>query len=614
MRNIIWIMAFIFSVLSGFEGFAQLDDRQMFMKGLENYKQKQYSDAQRTFFTTLKNYPDSRIQTSIKLMLAKSYYKLHEYSSANLVINDFLKKYESSSYIDDIYYLRANIQYQQGEYAQAVEDWLWIIYNSQDSRLKRKTGDYIFNTMALHLSQREISALSQQYTDDIFNGLVEVVKAKKLMDSGEQKQGEYLLERFLDNYPNHFYAEQVSEILRSRRGSSITSNSILILKSNQPNAKAISDAITKGFLYAAYEMSQRDREQAIRIDTLGVSENVLSMVHKTMDYMMENKPLAVLGPLSDDGNTALGLLSRYEYFPFISPVSSQKGLAEISPYAFQINPDAEIKGRFLAEYAVKELGLKTFATLAPADEYGISLLDGFREVVLENEAEIVEEQWYYEDTQDFSRQFKTIRKQGFYITFRDSVLAVDSTLADTVLQRQFQEYMTETLFSSEGRREIDSTQVPSTGIDALFIATYPEYIPFMAPQFAFQNIQTQLLGNEGWSNKDILMQQRVYLDGLIYISAGYVDQESWNFKAFQSRFRQQMQETAEKYHLLGYDIGKWMISHYQPGISRGAFRDRLSNSELYQGILENIKFGINPRVNSQLNIIKFYRGQILKVQ
>ena len=614
MRNFVWIMAFLISVLSFLEGQAQLDDRQMFMKGIEYYKQKQYVDAQRTFFTALKNYPDSRIQTSIKLMLAKSYYKLHEYSSANLVINDFLKKYESSSYLDDIYFLRANIQYQQEEYVGAVEDWLWIIYNSQDNRLKRKTGDYVFNTMTLYLSQRDIDALSRQYSDDIFNGLVEVVKAKKLMDAGQQEQGEYLLERFLDNYPTHFYAEQVSEILRSRRGSSITSNSILILKSNQPNARGISDAIAKGFFYAAYEMSQRDRDQALHLDTLSVSGNVLSMIHKTMDYMVENKPLAVLGPLSDDENTALGLLSRYEYFPFISPVSSQKGLAEISPYAFQINPDAEIKGRFLAEYAVNELGLKTFATLAPADEYGISLIDGFREVVLENGAEVVEEQWYYEDSQDFSRQFKTIRKQGFYITFRDSVLGVDSTLADTTVQRQFQEYMTETLFSNEGRREIDSTQVPSTGIDALFIATYPDYIPFMAPQFAFQNIETQLLGNEGWNNKEILMQQRVYLDGLIYISAGYFDPESWNFKAFQSRFRQQMQESAEVYHLLGYDIGKWMISHYQPGMSRGAFRDRLSSSELYQGILENIKFGIKPRVNSQLNIIKFYRGQILKVQ
>jgi ABC-type branched-subunit amino acid transport system substrate-binding protein len=330
--------------------------------------------------------------------------------------------------------------------------------------------------------------------------------------------------------------------------------------------------------------------------------------------MNNNTPLAVIGPLTDDGNTGLALLSRYEYFPFISPFSSQNGLAALSPYVFQINPDAEIKGRFLAEYAIHEMGLKTFATLAPADEYGISIIKGFKDVVIENEAELVEEQWYYEDSQDFSRQFKTIRKQGFYITFRDSVLGVDSTLVDTTLQRLFQEYMTETLFSNEGRREIDSTQIPSAGIDALFIATYPNYIPFMAPQFAFQNIQTQLLGNEGWNDKDVLIQQQVYLDGLIYISAGYVDLESWNFKAFQSRFRQQMQESAELYHLLGYDIGKWMISHYQPGISRGAFRERLVNTELYQGVLENLQFSIKPRVNSQLNIIKFYRGQILKVQ
>jgi len=614
LRNIVWKFALLFVILTVHPGIAQLSDRQLFMKGVEYYKQKQYSDAQRTFFTALKNNPDSPLQTSIKLMLAKSYYKLHEYSSANLVINDFLKKYDSSIYIDDIYYLKANIHFKQEEYSPAVENWLWIIYNGEDNRLMRKSGDYIFHTMALYLSQEELSILNQKYPDDVFNGLIEVVKAKKLMDSGKQEQGEYLLERFLDNYPYHFYAEQVSEILRSRRGSSITSNSILILKSEESPAKEISDAIAKGFYYAAYEMAQRDRQRALVIDTLSVGANLLSLLHSTLNYMHEKKPLAVVGPLTDDGNTALGLLSRYEYFPFVSPLSSQNGLAELSPYVFQINPDAEIKGRFLAEYAIHELGLKTFATLAPADAYGISMINGFKEVLLENEAELVEEQWYYEDTQDFSRQFKTIRKQGFYITFRDSVLSVDSTLVDTVLQRQFQEYMTETLFSTEGRREIDSTQVPSAGIDALFIVTYPDYVPFMAPQFAFQNIQTQLLGNEGWNNKEVLMQQQVYLNGLIYISAGYVDPESWNFKAFQSRFRQQMQESAEIYHLLGYDIGKWMISHYQPGMSRGAFRDRLANTDLYQGVLENLQFSIKPRVNSQLNIIKFYRGQILKVQ
>ena len=362
-------------------------------------------------------------------------------------------------------------------------------------------------------------------------------------------------------------------------------------------------------------MSQRDLNRNLLIDTLATGANVLSMLHMTMNYLDRKSPLAIVGPLNDDSNTTLALLSRYENIPFVSPLSSQEGLAELSPYSFQINPDAEITGRFLAEYAVDELELKTFATLAPADAYGISLIKGFEEVLTEKEVELVEKQWYYADTEDFSRQFKTIRKRGFYVTFRDSIQStMDSVLTEEEMQERFQQYLTETLFSTEDRREIDSTQVPSTGIDGLLIATYPEYIPFIAPQFAFQNIQTQLLGNEGWNDKETLLQQRVYLDGLIYISAGYFDPESWNYKAFMSRFRQKMQDSPGVYHLLGYDIGKWMISQYQPGITRGSFRDRLATTQVYEGILENINFGIKPRVNSQLNIIQFYRGQILKLK
>jgi hypothetical protein len=227
---------------------------------------------------------------------------------------------------------------------------------------------------------------------------------------------------------------------------------------------------------------------------------------------------------------------------------------------------------------------------------------------------VVEKQWYYEDTQDFSRQLKTIRKKGFYIVFRDSVLTADSLLTDEEIQEQFKQYLTETLFSDESRHEIDSTQVPSTGIDALFIITYPEYVPFIGPQFAFQNIRTTLLGNEGWNVPDQLIQQRVYLDGLIFISPGYFDPESWNYRTFLSRFRQQMQTTPDKYHLLGYDIGKWMLTYYRPGMSRQEFRDVLAASGKYEGILENIKFGLKPRVNSELNIIRFYLGQFLKVK
>lgn len=593
---------------------AQSEDRQLFNKGVEFYRQQKYPDAQRTFFMILKNYSDSPLQTTTRLMLAKSYYKLEDYPSALLVIEDFIGKYPESEYLDDIYFLRGNIYYRQQNYSEAVDDWQWIIYHGQDSRLKKTAGDDVFHTLELFLNEKQISALSRKYPDEMFTGLVEIVQAKKLINAGEVEQGEFRLEKFLETYPYHFYAGVASEILRGRKGASLSSNTILILKSRQEETRKISDAIAKGFLYAAYEFSQRDKQKTVTVDTISAANTILETIEMTMEFLAKKQPLAVVGPVGSDENTTLALLSRYEYFPFISPFSSQQGLAAISPYAFQINPDAEIKGRFLAEYAVKELGLKTFATLAPVDEYGMSMIKGFEEAVVENNGEMVEKQWYYEDTNDFTRQFKIIRHKGFYLTFRDSMLTVDSTLSEEVLQENFKKYLTETLFSDEGRREIDSTQVSSAGIDALFIATYPEYIPYIAPQFAFQNIQTQLLGNEGWNNSEILAQQRVYLDGLIYMTAGYFDTESWNYKAFISRFRQQMQETPELYHLLGYDIGKWMISQYEPGINRGAYRDKLAKGGLYQGMLENIQFGVRPRVNSQLNIIKFYRGQILKIK
>jgi ABC-type branched-subunit amino acid transport system substrate-binding protein len=593
---------------------AQFDERQMFAKGIEFYKQQQYRDAQKTFFTALKNFPNSTIQTALKLMLAKSYYKMGEYSSSMLVVEDFINRYPQSDYLDDIYYLRGEIDFRQEKYYQAVEDWQWVINRGEDPRLKNKAGTYVFHTVDQYLDDREIASLDKKYNDDVFNGLLEIIRDKKMIDSDQAEQGEIRLRRFLDKNPYHFYADIASEILRKGRGSSVSSNTIVLLKSDQEGQKKVTDALARGFYYAAYEMAQRDLQKAVKIDTVVVETDVLSMLKTSLDVINQRQPLAVVGPLDDDENTTLALLSKYEYFPFISPFSSQDGLAAVSPYTFQINPDAEIKGRFLAQYALEELGAKTFATLTPADAYGISLEKGFEDVLKEHNAELVEKQWYYEDTQDFSRQLKAIRNKGFYVAFRDSVMGSDSTLTDEQIEEQFQQYLTETLFSSEGRREIDSTQVASTGIDALFIAVYPEYVPYIAPQFAFQNIKTQLLGNEGWNDPEMLMQQRVYLDGLIYISAGYFDPESWNYKAFLSRFRQQMQVTPQIYHLLGYDIGKWMISHYRPGISRGEYRDGLADGDSYQGILENIKFGIKPRVNSQLNIIKFYRGQILKIK
>ncbi len=593
---------------------AQSNDSLMFREGVQEYKQNQYSQAQKIFIRILKNYRQTKFLTATKLMLGKSYYKLGEYNSALIVCNNFLDIHAESDYLDDIHFLKGKIFFRQKAYTDAAEAWLWLIQNESDTRLKKLAGNYVYHTMDIYLDENEIQRLKSKYTDDTFSGLVEVLRAKKLMVSGRVERGKRELEEFIDKYPYHLYADIARELLKSEGVIGKAGNEILILKSSQEGYNEVSSAVADGMFYAAYVIKTRNPNLNVNLDTLTASKDALSMFQKVMPFLEQRRPTAVVGVLDNDKTASMTMLSRYEYFPFITPISSQNGLASLSPYAFQINPDAEMKGRFLADYAVNELGFETFALLAPADEYGETIANSFEEIIIDNDAELVEKQWYYSDTEDFSRQLKAIRQKGFYITFRDSVREADSTLSEEKIKEEFKNYMTETLFSDEGGREIDSTQVPSTGIDALFIAAYPEYVPFIAPQFAFHNIETTLLGNEGWNDPELLKQHRSYLDGLIYVTAGYYDPDSWNYKAFKSRFRQQMQKTPGMYHLLGYDVGKWMLSHYQKDISRRSFRDNLENSEEYEGVLENIKFGRKLRVNSQLNIVRFKLGQIMKIE
>ncbi len=595
--------------------YSQTSDKVLFDQGLQLYKNKNFEAAQNTFLKILKNYPNSRLITVTKLMLAKSYYMQKDYHSAFIVCDNFLQVHKNSSYVDDIHFLRGKIYFRQNQYMQAVEEWLNVIYGDGDLRLKRQAGNFVFHTMLNYLNNKELTALQKKYNDEPLRGLITIVHAQHLIQEGNEREGYRKLQLFLEKSPYHLYGDIARRILEGSSGANVAGNTILILKSRQQEMKDIAEAITKGVYYAAYEMSIREPQKNISVDSIAIEGGVLSAAQVTLTALKKKTPLVVVGALGNEETAALALLSRYEHFPFVSPLSSQTGLAAISPYTFQINPDAEIKGRVLAEYAINELGAKTFAILAPADLYGQRISSSFEETILENGGEIVEKQWYYENTQDFSRQLKAIRKKGFYITFRDSVKAADSTLTEEEIKNKFKEYLTEVLFSDENTRgKIDSTQVPSTGIDAVFMAIYPSDIPYIAPQFAFYNIQTKLLGNEGWNDPVQLKQNQIYLDGLIYITSGYIDFESWNYKEFQSRFRQKMHTTPTLYHLLGYDIGKWMISGYQPGMTRQDFCDKLENSPRFQGIMERIHFGDKPRVNSELNIIHFYLGEFIKVR
>ncbi|MFZ0391618.1 MAG: ABC transporter substrate-binding protein [Calditrichia bacterium] len=591
MKTFTILISLMWIALAVQPGHSQQNDRQLFRQGVSDFENEQYDAAQETFLSILKNYPNTSLLTATKLMLAKSYYRLHDYRSAAVVSKNFLDNHPKSDYVDDIYFLQGKIAYRQENYRDAIDKWHWLMVNESDPRLRRQSAEYLYHTIYLHYPGDNLDELRGRYRDSEFSGLLEVVQARQLMEQGRDSESIRRLQQYVKQNPNQIYADIAREILELNSGAEISGNSIMVIKSTEQGVEEVSNAIATGLMYAAYEMAQRDPEKAVKVDTLNTSPGVLSTVLNTMNTLDRKLPLAVVGPPNNDESAALALLSRYQYFPFIAPTSAQTGLTRISPYVFQINPDARNKGRVLARYATQDAGHQTFAILAPADDDGENIASSFKETVEKNGGKVLSTQWYHYDTEDFSRYFKSIRDSLF---ISDSLIIADSTI----------------------RTAAEDTIVPgdSLKLDAIFIALYPDDISFIAPQFAFQNFECALLGNEGWNVPELLRENQSYISGLVYVTAGYFDPNSFEYKTFTSRFRQKMKTTPGMYHLLGYDVGKWMISHYQNGISREDFRDRLESSAVYQGVFGNIGFEGDTRVNDQLNIIRFYMGQIMKIQ
>ncbi|NIU00545.1 MAG: hypothetical protein GWN01_06280, partial [Nitrosopumilaceae archaeon] len=105
-------------------------------------------------------------------MLGKTYYQQEDYSGVQIVCKNFFENHPNSSYRDNIHHLYGNALFQTQQYREAVEEWLWVVHNSKDPRLRKQAGGYVFNTMDSYFSEKEIKSFEQKYQDNIFNGLV----------------------------------------------------------------------------------------------------------------------------------------------------------------------------------------------------------------------------------------------------------------------------------------------------------------------------------------------------------------------------------------------------------------------------------------------------------
>ncbi len=568
-----------------------------FKTALSYYLSQNYRSAFNGFESLTNETILHQRMTGALLMAGKSLYQLGKYSFAIPYFNKLIKKFPQSHYVDDSYFARAAAEYQMHQYLPAVKDWLWIVDRSPAKALQNKSRFFAQQIMRKELLVADLQKLNNSVNDEIPSAIVAMELAQKYVLSGEPGEAITLLSSYKRTYGSNAYSPKIDKLIAHAKGEAKQNFKIGVVLPLTGLYGDVGVKILRGIKFAQ-KKSQEESGKDIDVVVRDSESDMVKAIHATQNLMSVERVRAMIGDLESSVTAGIGALAATKDVTLIGPAATENGVSSVGETVFQLNSDLEQKGRALADYAFHVLGLRTFATLSPADDYGQQITSSFTTRIDELGGRIISQQWYLGDTDeglDLTRQFKNIREAAF---------SYDSTDVEAL--------MTEAKAKGENLKERD---IPVLSIDGFFVPIYSEDLPYVAPQFALFNIRTQLLGGEYWDDLEQLTKPQIqkYINSVVFVSDFYPDEQSAAFRKFRTEFRMDTKTNPERWEVFGYDAFNLITTSVHDGARSGyEISRKLSALSKYHGMKGLITFKGNNRVNKEVNFLQFINGKIVK--
>jgi ABC-type branched-subunit amino acid transport system substrate-binding protein len=596
-----------------------------FKKGIENYKNGKYELAKEPFQKLITVLAMNKYQTVAHLMLAKTFYKLGDYNTSISLSNEFFIRYPNSNYIDDAHYNIANCYYRQKDYFGAVQKWFWIMENGTDRSLRIKCGELATQVVDFKLSLKDVEVLRKEsYMEDV-NDILTIKYAEKKSEIGKAKEAHYILQGFVSTKPNSKYISFAKDLLAKINYSPQFTKKIGVVLPLTGEEEEVGKSVLGGIQYATNKYNETTKTNKVELIIKDTESKLIKTVESIKELSNDSDVLTIVGPLGS--YEAVSGISTVDCagLPIVLPVATETGIAQMSEYVFQANADVKMRGKAIAEYAINDLKLKTFVTLSPIDDYGKQITESFVETVTNLGGTIITEEWYYPGAIDFKSQFEKIRRIGIKKVFSDSVISIplkpkqipytpfqiDSLYQ--VRQKAFNDSL-ETLRKKNPKVKFDSLKIVVKNIDGFFIPLYTEDIRYLAPQFAYHNFKTKLLGGEFWFDIKELKNVTTYVNGLTFVSDYFYDDKQPIYRTFKTTYTSATGKEPTRFDIYGYDTVNFVFEALKLGAdSREDMKGKLLNVSYY-GIRGGYSFSRDSKVNSFLNILQFINGEVIKLK
>ena len=584
----------------------------LFNQGLILYRNMDYEQAKLTFLKLVTQKNNNPLLSSSILMLAKSFLQLEQFDDSIFYAEMIIEDFPSSTYLSHAHLTKAGALYKKGAHDAAFTDFVRCIETAGNEEFLSYVEKVSTAFVTQYISQNQIQTLLQMDSRKQARPNLLLWSAQRYFHKGQDRKARQTIDQLLESDPPERYVTRAETLLDQAESNAFETLRIGLVQPVSGYFAAESQDFLRGLAFAltSRKTSSANFEFFLK-DTEGNLVQTILAAQDLFDADLD----CIIGELETDKAALVAGLYTASDIPVIIPLSTDNHLTDISSNIFQINNDIETRSAALARYAFEDLQMRTFATLAPTDDYGNSITDAFTYTIDQLGGTIVSQQWYYPGTTDFSNQFQSIRESGFRYAFRDSLKSwgMDVNLAriDSIYARLDRRARID---SDDNEGLMTYTDIAVRSIDGLFLPVYVEDIPYVASQFALYNIKSRILGGENWNNADVLRRHQRDVNSALFIAGSFLSESDLEYIEFVRDFRVATSTSPGIMAVYGYNIMNLIINAVDEGQRTGRqIIDYLKNVNNFEGLGTTISFSEN-RVNDYVNILQFQDGNIIKIK
>ena len=611
---------------------------ELFSRAEKMFQAKSYEKALETYNEYLSRFPDRPLAAAALMKTGAINTTLGKYAKARNIYKHLIAEYKESFFVPDAMIEILVTFYREGKYEEVIKQGSGMLKTAVSRihilRTYTLIGDaYIamsspidaayFYTMAHERSKapeeekiiaKLKEAIGQLDSADIIS-LLKRVKNKRskgyliyllgLENAEEEKFDDAIkaLSEFIERFPEHEKAKEakslVEELNKKFAYSRYTIGCLLPLSGSY---KIYGNRALKGIELALSQFCSNDINPHIKIiikDTGSDPDKAAFAVRE----LSELQVAAIIGPIFTAEPAALQ--AQAVGIPIIT-LTQKDNITDIGENVFRNFFTPEMQVKTILSYAIKELGLSSFAILYPDENYGKAFMNLFWDEVIAYGGKVVGVESYNLAQTDFADSIKKL--VGLYYEVPEDLKDTTELIAKEEVEEETEEEVGE---EAEDRsdEETDKNQEPQAIVDfdAVFIPDAPKRAGLIMPQMAFYDVKdVWFFGTNLWHSDSLIKMARQYVQDAVMTDVFFAESSSKNVRDFVGVFEKTFREKPGFIEAVTYDTAMilfQMIS--RPDIRfRGALKDELMRLNNFQGVTGLTSFDSNGEVRKKLYLLQ----------